>query len=856
MMTTTKLAALVFGVILAVCSAGERAAAQSAYPEALKAEFRALNDQADKLYSDGKFWEGIAEAHKFETAVKAKLGVEDPYYASALQTIGHGYFFLSNMSAAEGLFNRALAIRKKAFGENHRAVANNLNDLALVYSSQRKFAEAEKCFKESLAIEEQLGGDKREMATTLNNLARLYWSQGRYGEAESMIKQVLEIDEEAKGPNHPNVATSLSVLAAIYRSQRKYAEATRTHERELAIMEQVYGPNDAEVVRPLHGLAILGMSTNVEENITRTLGYSRRAIAVEIANQAVARSGLDGNDANQSPVGLRPSVFRRGLSVFAVAAALGAEPRPALGIEGFEAAQWATLSSAAAAIQQMGLRFSAGDDDLAVLVRERQDLMGRWSEADKSLASALGSPESQRNTTAVDAVRERRAEIQGQVAAVVAKLEKDFPGYAALASPKALKVAEVQQLLGADEALIYWMIDENRSFVFALTREAFDWQVIPLGEKELTAGVGHFRRGLEVDILDSPDALSGKKVLFDLPLANRFYNALLGPVASVVRSKRHLLVVPSGPLTALPFHLLVTDPPPGEANIHSLALYREAAWLLRRHAVTVLPSVSSLKTLRVLAPKQHAARPMVGFGDPVFDAAARARRPAKRAPKMTSRAYTDFWQGIGVDRGELAKALPRLEDTADELKAVAKNLGAPRGDIYLRNAASEGRVKRLPLADFRVVYFATHGLVAGDVRGLGEPSLALTIPKQPTALDDGLLTASEIAQLKLNADWVVLSACNTIAGDKPGAEALSGLARSFFYAGARALLVSHWAVSSAAATRLTISTFDNLKINPEIGRAEALRRAMFVYLNDASSPRNAYPAFWGPFALIGEGTTR
>ncbi len=101
------------------------------------------------------------------------------------------------------------------------------------------------------------------------------------------------------------------------------------------------------------------------------------------------------------------------------------------------------------------------------------------------------------------------------------------------------------------------------------------------------------------------------------------------------------------------------------------------------------------------------------------------------------------------------------------------------------------------------------------------------------------MTASEVAQLKLNADWVVLSACNTIAGDKPGAEALSGLARAFFYAGARALLVSHWAVDSAAATRLTTSTFDRLKSNSKMGRAEALRQAMLSYLNDASSPRNA-----------------
>src|SRR5439155_5780267 len=115
------------------------------------------------------------------------------------------------------------------------------------------------------------------------------------------------------------------------------------------------------------------------------------------------------------------------------------------------------------------------------------------------------------------------------------------------------------------------------------------------------------------------------------------------------------------------------------------------------------------------------------------------------------------------------------------------------------------------------------------------------------------LTASEVAQLKLNADWVVLSACNTIAGDKAGAEALSGLARAFFYAGARAILVSHWAVDSKAAARLAVATFDIMKTDAEIGRAEALRRAMINYMNDANTPWNAYPAFWGPFAIVGEG---
>ena len=197
-----------------------------------------------------------------------------------------------------------------------------------------------------------------------------------------------------------------------------------------------------------------------------------------------------------------------------------------------------------------------------------------------------------------------------------------------------------------------------------------------------------------------------------------------------------------------------------------------------------------------------------------------------------------------------------MKDTEVELREVAKKVGAQNQDIFLREAASEKAVKTANLADYRIVYFATHGLIAGDVTGLAEPSLALTIPAMPSTLDDGLLTASEIAQLKLNADWVVLSACNTIAGDKPGAEALSGLVRTFFYAGARSLLVSHWAVDSAAATRLTTSTFDALRSDPLAGRAQALRRAMLDYMNDASDPLNANPAMWGAFALVGESGTR
>jgi CHAT domain-containing protein len=373
----------------------------------------------------------------------------------------------------------------------------------------------------------------------------------------------------------------------------------------------------------------------------------------------------------------------------------------------------------------------------------------------------------------------------------------------------------------------------------------------------MAAKVAAFRRGLDVDELTKSVSM-GKAQLFDLAAAHELYVALLGPVEALIKDKPQLIIVPSGPLTALPFHLLVTDEPAiavPQMQINDMAAYRDAAWLVRRHAVTVLPSVANLKALRVFARKGQGTKPMIGFGDPVFAGDQTAASPGQRTAART-RGYSDYWHGASVNRARLAEALAPLPDSAEELKAVAAKLGAASGDIHLGRNATEANVKRLPLADYSVVYFATHGLVAGDVEGLGEPSLALTLPNEASELDDGLLTASEVAQLKLDADWVVLSACNTAAGEKAGAEALSGLARAFFYAGARALLVSHWRIDSKAATRLATSTFEIMNSNQTIGRAEALRRAMLAYLGDRSDIWNAYPGFWGSFSLVGEGAAR
>jgi CHAT domain-containing protein len=355
---------------------------------------------------------------------------------------------------------------------------------------------------------------------------------------------------------------------------------------------------------------------------------------------------------------------------------------------------------------------------------------------------------------------------------------------------------------------------------------------------------------------------------FDGGRAHALYQALFGAVEDLIRDK-HLLIVPSGALTQLPFQVLTTAPEasPGDS-------YRSAAWLLRKHALTILPSVSSLKALRRDAKASRAGRPYLGIGNPLLEGPdgryarlanrAREKKACPPTPQQKAQAGRSTARG-GIRQvtmsGGLAdlahvRAQTPLPETADELCAVARQLGAGDDDVRLGARASEGDLKALSergmLSRYRVLHFATHGALAGEMSGSAEPGLILSPPEQATARDDGYLSASEVAGLKLDADWAVLSACNTAAGGADNAEALSGLARAFFYAGARALLVSHWAVDSDATVKLITETIASFAATKGAGRAEALRRSMLALI-ERGAPHEAHPAYWAPFVVVGEG---
>jgi CHAT domain-containing protein/tetratricopeptide (TPR) repeat protein len=765
--------------------------------------------------------------------------------AQTLRLLGQLYSNLGRNAEAEPLLVRAVDGFRNSVGLEHTAAINAMRVLGGVKMASGDFSGAEQILRSALAVFERARGSMDNDNVTLTylhlKLGHVLHRQGRIVEASQHIETGLEAAKRI-GEGSRRVADALMAVGRHYLALRRFDDARPPLQQARAIYEKS-SPDDIGVVWSLRRLAELELRTNKPDDALRHL---KRIVEILDGRRSDLRV-LVGDRFNNEAEGLL-----RWIALAFARVSWKVDPGgKQSGSDAFIGAQYESQSTAAAAIAQMATRFAASDDALGQLVRKGQDLLQRWQAIDRELTDTLteGADKSARGP-----LRAQLDDIGKELARVGARIATEFPQYEALTRPRPLSVPDVQNLMEADEAILFFLTGDYGSFVWALSKERIAWRGLPLGRQVLEDKVRRMRKGLDIGKLRLA-AFAGKPELFDLGLAHELFSDLIAPVADVVRNKRHLLVVPSGPLTSLPFNLLLTEAPAQPiSELTQIPHYRDASWLIKQHAITVLPSVASLQALRQMPMTAENREPFVGFGDPVFGSAvAQSGKPLQTAAASRARSYSSYWRGGAVNLQSLSSGLAPLPETAEEVRAVAKALGASATDIHLGAAASETAIKRADLSPYRVVYFATHGLVAGELESLAEPALAFSTPVKATTLDDGLLASSEVAQLKLNADWVVLSACNTAAGEKTGAEAFSGLARAFFYAGARSLLVSHWPVDSDAAVQLTTRMFEARRQHQGMGRAEALRQSMLAYMNDTSEVLNAYPAFWAPFTVVGEG---
>ncbi len=539
--------------------------------------------------------------------------------------------------------------------------------------------------------------------------------------------------------------------------------------------------------------------------------------------------------------------------------------RAGLAAEAFRLAEAARGRNVQRALAASSARAAVSDPALADLIRREQDAQKQIAALNGLLVNVMAAPDDQRDPGAITQLRTRIDGLRDARAALAEEIEAAFPEYAELLNPRLATIAEVQANLRAGEALIATYVGEDGSYVWAIPKAGpVAFTAAPISARDLDFQVAILRG--EVD--------SGARTLeevpaFDVALAYDLYASLLEPVKAGWWDAASLFFVAHGPLGYLPLSVLPAAPVAAVADaVPAFSGYRHVPWLARTHAVTVLPSVASLESLRALPPGDPNRRVLAGFGDPFFTFA-QAEAAGGTGEALASRGVSGVELALreAPDTTDMSSAqlaiLPRLPDTRAEVESIALALDADLSqDVFLGREANEERVKTMDLSDRRVLVFATHGLVPGDLDGLTQPALALSAPEVADVDGDGLLTMGEILGLELNADWVVLSACNTGSGDGAGAEAVSGLGRAFFYAGTRALLVSNWPVHSVSAKELTTDLFRRQGADPGLGRAESLRQAMLAVMDgpgyiDQGTGRTlftyAHPMFWAPFSVVGDG---
>lgn len=827
----------------------------------------AYNNIASNLKAMGRY----VEAERFfERALEIKrsnLGDGHPDVATAYNNLASILKSQGKLRDAEALFRKSLDIRRQSLGEAHPDTAAAYNNIGSILRAQRRWAEAAALFTQALEIKRAaVGEDHPQMALAYNNLATVLDAQGDYPAAEGLLRKALDIRRGKLGENHPATANSYQALGQNMLLQNRKEEAESLLRRALKITESTLGPEHPELVKiqtQLSTLLALEPATRSE-----ALAFARSAVSIvrtrrlrQISGKAVGEGASEAEEAFSRATGQAGSVSDPLAYAFTTllnslwAANKGGEADPAALInEAFAAAQDLGVSAAGQAFVQTAARTAAGKGELAAAVRLQQDLSAKARELDESLLKAVRKADAQAATR----IRSEIQAIGSQLAVADGNLRQSFPEYAELVSPKAISAEEVQTRLLPGEGLLLIIPAGEDVYSFAIARSGSKWNRVAGAQKSVTqrvdkllcqvdtANCSAVETALEtlgIKAVD-PDAIPE----FDFAAAHALYAELVEPVESALAGVVTVHVTTSGRLSALPLSILRIRPP-ASAQRDAPVAYGDEGWLTNKYALTNLPAVSALRALRKAGgARLGEAASFVGYGAPKF----RRTRGSERSKPTRG--------GILSDTSSIENLDP-LPGTQVELSAMARLLGAPASAVRTGPAATEAAVKNdssIPTA--RVIAFATHGLLGNELSGFDEPGLVLTPPGTPTVLDDGILGASEAAELNLSSDWVILSACNTASSDaSDDGENLSSLARSFIYAGAAALLASHWRIGDDVTAALTVETLSASRNSSGRSRAEAHQIAMKTVRTGLRPDGTrlpkwkaawAHPAAWGPFSLI------
>ena len=768
--------------------------------------------------------------------------------------------------------------------------------IALSFLKQKKLVDAEYWGREALFLSiNRTGVNSSTTSACLNTLARIISEQGRQAEAVLLANAALASAEKSTNfAGSVVIAEARRTLASVLVADRKYAEADKVFEQMasglkadpeiaarfdknnidwvLAMLKTNKAAQATQMTDVLLKQAVGRMDKN-SANLAMTRAFHASAL------QADGKSSPAANEFKQSiPILINQAqndaenatgsfiqtqrlnfVLSNYLGLLAQTAKANPSQSGDAAAEAFQIADVARGSGVQRALTESAARASIKDPQLATLARQEQDLQRRINTLSDLLTGLLSAPVNQQLPGVQAKLKADIDTFKAQRDPIKKEIEKKFPDYAELVDPKPATVERTQKLLKPNEVLVSWYFADAVGYVWAISKDApVQFVQLPIGRAQIAKEVAQLRKSLDPGVTTIEEIPP-----FDVALANQLYQQILAPVESALKGKKVMIVVPHAELGQLPLSVLVTKATTQPLKAGTpFASYKTVPFLTKDIAIAQIPSVTALTALRSLPEGDSSRKSFIGFGDPYFSATQEKQADKAKGTQLATRgiplALRSAPKTSGVSSAELA-LLPRLPDTSLEIEDIAKVVGAGPDDIFLHKQASVKQVMSMDLSNRKVVMFSTHGLVPGELNGLTQPALALSSPDVTGDKDDGLLTMDKVIGLKLNADWVVLSACNTAAGEGAASEAVSGLGRAFFFAGTKALLVSNWPVDSVASRQLMTDLFKRQQDNKALAKPEALRQAMLAQIDqggmkDGSTMKYSYahPLFWAPFMVVGD----
>jgi CHAT domain-containing protein/tetratricopeptide (TPR) repeat protein len=772
----------------------------------------------------------LAQAEQYAAralAIREKLTPLSDAIAPSLLSYGNVLYARGDLAGAEAPFLRAKKLLEK-FQPESAALAKTLHNLGIIAHQRNDQDAAESLFRRELALFEKLDPSGSKVLDSLIGLGEVALQRNQADKAEEAWQHALKISEKTN-PEGPKTAWCLRGLAGAAKLRGQHAEAEKLLRRALALWEKINPESvDAGTIHLTLGFLLFEQGDGAAEDHLRTgirihekgsrllyEGYqalarlqARRGQVEEAATTYM--TAVDNLEAQRTRLGgAQESQWLHGSSLgdlyFEAAEHLIMLARPQ---EAWKLVERGRAQGFQELLAQRDLRFAT--ELPAELYSERRRLAAEYDRAQTALADWIPEQGPEKMETLQGRLRDLRLE-QGEVQE---RIRRSSPRLESLASPIHIDLTAARSALDPGTVLLTYAVGESRSFLFVIQAKdapgpGLSFYPLPVGKAGLEKEVEDFRGLLGRPHTSLPALKQRGRHLYDL---------LVRPARPVLAKADRWLISPDGPLHSLPFAALLS-------GNHYLA---------ESKPIHIVASVAVYKEIKATRSKKSSEGRMelLAVGDPLYPSGLDEQDEPATDPQVR----------MALRSGLRLKPLPA---TRNEVKAISGLFSGAR--ILLGSDATEEAIKSLaPQA--RRLHFACHGLL--DERFPLNSALALTLPKeQANGRDNGLLQAWEIFEhVRLDADLVTLSACDTALGREMGGEGLVGLTRAFQYAGARSVLASLWSVADYSTARFMKRFYGYLRSGKT--KDEALRAAQIDQIREKSG--SSHPFYWAAFQLTGD----